>query len=291
MADPLEDMFGTKEKKKKVGALSEKDMKRLREYAKRDDSLLVLLDAYENGDFSPSIVKELTSVLKDRQSRGKNALEAKKQVEDYNNLLDKILTEKTYESATGTTGAIVDSFLGGVARKASSVFDRDGRTIGGDLAQLQRIKGAEFAKAFETLKGAGAVSNLEGATMLQKFTSLFDENGDLRKDMSEEEFKAEIERLKAFTDENLSGFNQSYTFDPETGDILSAEEYANIYGNAPAETVEVPEERPDGSLTTGQTVDTMVDLTNMAPDEMKAQWDAFPSGTIYMYNGKKKRKR
>jgi hypothetical protein len=292
MADPLEEMFGTKEKKtkKKTGQFSEKDMKRLRAYAKRDDRLLVALDAYENGDFSPSVVKQLIDVIKDRQDRGKNATDAKKQAADYDKLLEKILTEKTYESATGLTGSAVDSFLGGIVRKASSVFDRDGRTIGGDLAQLQRIKGAEFEKAFETLRGGGAVSNVEGATMLQKFTSLFDENGNLRKDMSEEEFKAEVERLRSFTQEALGGFDQKYTFDPETGDILTTEEYAELYDKAPAIESDVPEANADGSLSTGQTEDTMLDLTPMSPVEQEAQWKALPVGTIVLYNGKKVRK-
>jgi hypothetical protein len=318
MADPLEEMFGTKEKKtkKKAGQFSEKEMKRLRAFAKRDDRIMVALDAYENGDFSPAVVKELIDVIKDRQDRGKNATEAKKQAADYDKLLQKILglqfeTDSEgkvvigedgkpkeiaskdgplYTSATGLTGSAVDSMLGGIVRKASSVFDRDGRTIGGDLAQLQRIKGAEFEKAFETLRGGGAVSNVEGATMLQKFTSLFDENGNLRKDMSEEEFKAEVERLRSFTQESLGGFDQKYTFDPETGDILTTEEYAELYDKAPAIESDVPEANADGSLSTGQTEDTMLDLTPMSPVEQEAQWKALPVGTIVLYNGKKVRK-
>jgi len=81
-------------------------------------------------------------------------------------------------------------------------------------AKMNQIGAKQFLAGFESLKGGGQISNIEGGQAKQAGLALFDEEGNLRKGLSESYVKEQLEKLREIYQRGIDRAQRGYRIKP-----------------------------------------------------------------------------
>ena len=193
--------------------------------------------------------------------------------------VDYLLKDDKYKNISGEWQNLADSIFGELSGSARGVFT-GGESLDAKR-RLETLGGKVFLKNYEKLKGAGAISNVEGQTARAAYSMIFSSDGSVKADISEEGMKEALTTMKEVLGKAAKRLDNNLRWDEAAGKAIPAREWLEKYKNDPTATGELPTEEEVAKKASEPTYETITDTTKI---------DTLTEGTIFEYNGKRYKK-
>ena len=193
--------------------------------------------------------------------------------------VDYLLKDDKYKNISGEWQNLADSIFGELSGSTRGVLT-GGKSLDAKR-RLETLGGKVFLKNYEKLKGAGAISNVEGQTARAAYSMIFSNDGSVKADISEEGMKDALDTIKKTLSKAYERLDTGLRWDENAGKAIPAREWLEKYKNDPSATGNLPSEADVAKKASDPTYEAITDPTKI---------DTLTEGTIFEYNGKRYKK-